>query len=412
MDIKTFKIFTFGCKTNQYESEAIIRLLLNAGLTESEQDADLFIVNGCAVTEAASKEVKKLVTNLLSNHPKSKIVFTGCLAPKDAAFLQNVVTIIPNDRKSTLVSEILGISCDGFYIDKFHNHTRAFVKIQDGCNNFCSYCIVPYTRGRSKSRTIPDVIKEVEKITQNGHQEIVLTGIDIGSFNDDGKTLADLILALENIEALQRLRISSINPNNITDELLQAIDSSKKICPSLHISLQSGSNAILKKMNRKYTKETFLRKVRAIKQLNSDFTFTTDIIVGFPGETNEDFIQSLKVIDEVRFAKTHVFPFSPREGTQAFELKDIVPSKVVFERKKLMLEKTKAIASDVRKSFLGRTFDVLIESRTEKDNFFIGYTPNLLPIVIRSDLTPGSICEVKIMENGKNELYGERCVSK
>src|SRR5579872_2718778 len=326
---KKFKIVTLGCRTNQYESQAYADQLRRMGYAEAQADeeATLCIVNTCTVTESADSSSRHQIRHLAKQHPHAQLVVTGCLAerlPEEIAKISGVTQIVPNQKKEELLSLVFpDEEIPEFTIEQFAAHTRAFVKVQDGCNSFCTYCIIPYVRGRSRSRSVPEIVREIETLVANGYKEVVLTGINIGDFDGnpaEGETptrLADLVRTADKIPGLERIRISSIDPDEVDEDLTDAVLNGQKTCPSLHLVLQSGSNVILKRMNRKYTRHIFLDTVERLRKAQPDFTFTTDLIVGFPGETEADFEESLEVMRAVKFAKVHMFPYSERKRTRA-----------------------------------------------------------------------------------------------
>jgi threonylcarbamoyladenosine tRNA methylthiotransferase MtaB len=285
-----------------------------------------------------------------------------------------------------------------FSITQFAAHTRAFVKVQDGCNSFCSYCIIPYVRGRSRSRPIEEILREIEELVKNGYKEIVLTGINIGDFEDKGVQLAGLVKLVDQMP-IDRLRISSIDPDEVNDELMETVCFGQKTCHSMHVVLQSGSNAILKRMNRKYTRQIFLNTVDRLKEAAPDFTFTTDVIVGFPGETESDFQETLAVMEQVKFAKVHMFPYSVRQRTKAALFPEKVTQEVMNERKSRVLRLAEKMAYELRESYVGKKVSVL----TEEANF--GHTANFLPVLVEAKAN--QIVEVVLKSNSEKGLIAD-----
>ncbi len=325
---KKFKVVTLGCRTNQYESQVYADQLVALGYhkAQSEEPAELCIVNTCTVTESADSSSRHQIRQLARQNPGARIIVTGCMVDSAGPELLNlgVEQLISNKDKENLLSFVFpGEEIPEFEIKQFEAHTRAFVKVQDGCDSFCTYCILPYVRGRSRSRRMEEILKEIQGLIASGFKEVVLTGINVGDFDGaphEGETpvrLSELVRAVDALEGLQRLRVSSIDPDEVDDDLADAILNGKNTCPSMHIVLQSGSNVILKRMNRKYTREIFLEAVDRLKKARPDFTFTTDVIVGFPGESERDFQDTLDVMEHVRFAKVHMFPYSVRKRTRA-----------------------------------------------------------------------------------------------
>ena len=415
---KTFAIQALGCRTNQYEAQAFRDQLLQLGYEQAADGevADLCIVNSCTVTESADSNSRHLVRQLIKHNPGTKMYVTGCLAegnPASLAQIEGVSQVVSNKDKEKLVSLMLPDSeVPEFSIKNFDAHTRAFVKVQDGCNSFCTYCIIPYVRGRSRSRTIDEVVREVEGLVASGFKEVVITGINVGDFDGGegaNKRLVDLVKAVDAVDGLKRLRISSIDPDEVDDELLDAVMNGKNTCHSMHIVLQAGSNVVLKRMNRKYTRQVFFETVRRLLAHDPDFTFTTDIIVGFPGETDADFEETLEVMREVSFAKVHMFPYSERARTRAALYKDTVPHEIKQQRKAKVLALSEQVGYSLRARFVGRTMDVLTESQTDAD-FITGHTANFLPVIIpRANLVPNQIVRVSLIENRPDALLGVVC---
>lgn len=417
--VKKFKVVTLGCRTNQYESQAYIDQLLAMGYEKAEEGdvADLCIVNTCTVTENAHTSSKQAIRQLSKKNPGAEIVVTGCASQKTPeAFekMPGVLKVIPNAEKEQLLNVAFPEKeWPEFAITQFEAHTRAFVKVQDGCNSYCTYCIIPYVRGRSRSRRVEEIVKEVEGLVENGFLEIVLTGINIGDFDgapNEGETpvrLAELVKVIDGIEGVKRLRLSSIDPDEVDEELMEAILQGRSTCPSLHIVLQSGSNAILKRMNRKYTAQMFSDAVEKMKRANPDFTFTTDVIVGFPGETEADFADTLHLLDKTCFAKVHMFPYSKRERTRAALYPDPVAQEVIQERKAKVLERAELGAFALRQSYIGRKMKVLLEGKEEEEGIFFGHTENFLPVFVQGKgLRANQIVEVDLLENTPEGLRG------
>ena len=371
---KKFKVVTLGCRTNQYESQAYTDQLLGMGYTPAEEGekADVCVVNTCTVTESADSNSRHEIRQLARKNPEAKLVVTGCFAERQPDLvrqLPGVTHVVSNkDKENLLTSVFPDEEVPEFSIKHFDAHTRAFVKVQDGCNSFCTYCIIPYVRGRSRSRSIPDVLREVEGLIAHGYKEVVLTGINIGDFDGnpgEGELphcLADLVRAVDDVPGLERLRVSSIDPDEVDDNLMDAIINGKKTCHSMHVVLQSGSNVVLKRMNRKYTRQVFMQTIDRLRSADPDFTFTTDVIVGFPGETDVDFADTLAVMRDVQFAKVHMFPYSERPRTRAATYPNKVPPDIIRIRKHEVLRCAEQFAFDLRNRFIGRRFPVLTEN--------------------------------------------------
>ncbi|MCB1084648.1 MAG: tRNA (N(6)-L-threonylcarbamoyladenosine(37)-C(2))-methylthiotransferase MtaB [Chlamydiia bacterium] len=419
--MKKVKIITLGCRTNQYESQAFFDQLSKKGYVEVEEGekADLCIVNTCTVTASADKRSLYQIRKVAREHTPEKLVVTGCFAErskKELEKLTEVTDVVSNADKNYLLEKVFPEEeWPEFQIERFEAHTRAFVKIQDGCNSYCSYCIIPYVRGRSRSKTVPKILEEIQALVANGYKEVVLTGINIGDF-DGGVTpparLSDLIRAVDQIEGLERIRISSIDPDEVDEDLLRAVIEGKKTCPSMHIVLQSGSNLTLKRMRRKYTKQDFIDATRRLKEANPNFTFTTDIIVGFPGETDEEFQETLALMDEVQFAKVHMFPYSDRPKTRASRMPNKVPPSVIDQRKNLLMHKAEQGAFSLRERFIGEEFSLLLEGE-ESPGYLMGHTENFLPVYVpKEGLFPNTIIRVKCVENQAKGFIGENQVER
>ncbi len=413
---KKFKVVTLGCRTNQYESQAYRDQLLAMGYTLANEDenADLCIVNTCTVTESADSSSRHEIRQLAKKNPSSRLVVTGCSAEQHRDAIKQipgVTDVVSNKEKDNLLSIVFpDEEVPEFSIKHFEAHTRAFVKVQDGCNSFCTYCIIPYVRGRSRSRTIPDVIKEVEGLIANGFKEVVLTGINIGDFDGDASDcLADLVRAVDNVPGLERLRVSSIDPDEVDDNLMDAIINGKNTCHSMHIVLQAGSNVILKRMNRKYTRQVFMNTVERLRKASPKFTFTTDVIVGFPGETEEDFAETLDVIREVKFAKIHMFPYSERPRTRAALYENKVPHQTIQRRKQDVLRVSEEVGYQLRAEYVGKKMVVLTESK-DASGRMAGHTENFLPVIINEGELPSNyLIEVELVENTPEGLMGRIC---
>lgn len=413
---KKYKVTSLGCRTNQYEGKALENQLQKFGYEEAgeeDSDADICIINTCTVTHSADSASRAKIRGLLKKHPKAKVVVTGCMAEaakEDLLKMDSRIEVVLNKDKEKIIENLFPgyEEYPEFNIEQFEGNTRAFVKIQDGCNSFCTYCILPYVRGRSRSRTISEIIPEIKKLVEHGYKEIVLTGINIGDFDGGGesKRLSDLVYEVDKIEGLERIRISSIDPDEVEEDLLEAVVNCKKTCPSMHIVLQSGSNSVLKRMNRKYTRQMFLESIDRLRAANPSFTFTTDVIVGFPGETEKDFEETLEIVKKVRFAKVHMFPYSRRERTRAALYPDQVPQEIMNERKQILLHEAEKESYSLRESFVGTKASVLCEKRVHND-YIEGHTETFLPIRIYSkELCRNDLVTVEITKNTEEGLLG------
>jgi len=417
---KTFKIATLGCRTNQYESQAYQDQLISLGYRQAVEgeNAEICIVNTCTVTESADLQSKHDVRQLAKENPGTQIVVTGCAAEQNAEIFQayeGVKHVILNKQKDQVVQTLFPEEeVPEFSIKNFDAHTRAFVKVQDGCNEFCTYCIIPYVRGRSRSRTIAEIVVEVKDLIANGFKEVVLTGINIGDFDGNPtegsatSSLADLVRAVDQIPGLERLRVSSIDPDEVDDDLADAILNGKKTCHSMHIVLQSGSNVILKRMNRKYTRQVFMSTVDRLRTADPAFTFTTDVIVGFPGETQRDFEDTLEIMQEVCFAKVHMFPYSERKRTRAALMPNKVSPEIIKQRKQEILRASEHYAFQLREQFVSQRMIVLTEStHANRPGEITGHTENFLTAWIAGDFKPNELIEIDLIQNTPQGFIGK-----
>ena len=420
-------IYSLGCKVNIYESEYVESLLKNHGYEivpfDGDTTADIYIINTCSVTNESDRKSRKIIHQAKRKNDKAIIIVMGCYSQVKPNEIDADIVIGNKDKSKILeyineyiskknkIKKIYNLREDNdfetMYLDIFENHTRAFVKIQDGCNAFCSYCIIPYTRGKIRSKKFDDVVKEVTALIKNGYHEIVLTGIHTGKYGLDleNTNLEKLLRKLVEIPNLYRLRLSSIEINEITDGIMQLIKESKVIASHLHIPLQSGSNNILKAMNRRYTKEEFIEKTKKIKNLRNDISITTDLIVGFPGETEEDFQETIETIKKIGFTKIHTFPYSKREGTVASIMKNQIDGNVKKKRVKKIIELSDKLELDYYKQNVGKEFDGV--SELKKDGTKLVHTSNFIPVIINDNIESNKIIKVKIKEvNNQGQVYG------
>ena len=412
-----FCIKTLGCKVNTYESELIHNLFIRKGYVYSEEDADIYVVNTCTVTNMSDRKSRGVIHNIRRNHPNSILVVTGCfsqnafntgrldeidadiiLGNKDKSkVVEYVEEFIQNKEKKLKFYNMDEVEFENMELDNMHSRARAFVKIEDGCENFCTYCIIPYVRGKVRSKKHEEVIKEVKSLVDKGYKEIVLTGIHTGHYIDGEYNFENLLKDLIKIEGLIRLRISSIEINELTDGVLDIFSKSNILVPHLHIPLQSGSNKVLKEMNRKYDKEYFINRINYIRKIKENVSITTDVIVGFPGETEEEHKESMETIKEVGFTKVHTFPYSDRYGTIASTMPNKVDGNIKKRRVKELLTLSKELEVNFYKKFYNKKLEVLIEE--EKDGFFYGHTPNFIRVKISGNYTLNEIYTVELNES-------------
>ncbi len=406
--------YTLGCKVNQYETQAIAAQFQKAGfeLAGPEEKADVFVVNSCTVTATGDKKTRNRLARFRRENPDAVVVLTGCFPqafPEKAKALPGIDVVTGAGNKNRLVeltlraisekSRIVEIAehtpGEGFeemQVQDFGEHTRAFVKIQDGCDHYCSYCIIPTARGRVRSKSLEAIRRELSVLAQNGYREVVLVGINLPCYGKDlGLRLIDAAECACSVEGIERVRLGSLEPELLTDEDMMRLAAQPKFCPQFHLSLQSGCDAILRQMNRHYTTEEYLEIVRFIRNHFENPSITTDIIVGFPGESEEHFLQSLAFVREVGFARVHCFPYSRREGTRAAALPDQLPARVKEERNRRLAAEAERCKAAFLKEQVGRTEEVLLE-RQREDGSFEGYTKNYTPVRIKGEgLAPGQI---------------------
>ena len=395
-------LHNLGCKVNSYETEAMQQLLEAAGyqIVDFEEKADVYIINTCSVTNVADKKSRQMLHRAKAKNPEALVVAAGCYAQAAGEKLLEdtaIDLVIGNNKKAELVQlleerlagrepqdAVIDISAaqeyEALHIERQADHTRAFIKVQDGCNQFCSYCIIPYTRGRVRSRWPEDVEEEVRTLAEKGYQEIVLTGIHLSSYGTDFKEepqdLLELTKRLHQIPGVKRIRFGSLEPRLITEEFVRELSAMEKICPHFHLSLQSGCDATLKRMNRHYTCEDYLYRCGILRKYFRDPAITTDVIVGFPGETDEEFAETKKFLETIHFYEMHVFKYSRRAGTRADRMPDQVPEPVKTKRSAELLALEKEMSKAYRASFLGRETEVLLEEPVEIGGarYMVGHT--------------------------------------
>jgi len=397
--MKTIKFLTLGCKVNQYETQNIREQFLYLGLIEVKGDtpADIYLINTCTVTHRSDSDSSYLIRRSVRENPKAKIVLTGCFSQLDQKNIKKKYRIslfIKNEDKENAASifaqKFLGkkeIICNSG-ISHFEGRTRAFIKIQDGCNNCCSYCRVPIARGKSKSRKLAFIIKEAQRLVANGFKEIVLCGVCLGAYGRDFSPelgLVDVINELEKIDGLLRIRLSSIEAMDVTSGLINKIKTSRKLCHHLHIPIQSGDDTILKKMNRRYKSLDYLNLIKIIKKNVPDIAITTDVMVGFPEETEENFNNTVKLVKQITPLKVHIFPFSLRPGTLICKKKPkVVNPHIIQTRLKQLKNVAEKLAEKFRNRYKNKSMDVLIEE-VAFNGYFEGYTTNYLRVKFKSD---------------------------
>jgi len=424
----TFKIETLGCKVNQYESQLMFEYMCEAGfLPAGDLKADIIIINTCTVTSTSDSKNRKVINRARRDNEDAIIVLTGCMPqafPSNTELFRDCDIVLGNVSRNDVVEcikeyllhgeqiiriaeHINGEEFEKMRVNEFLERTRAFVKIEDGCNRFCSYCIIPYARGRVRSKTLDDLKSEVEGLAQKGYNEIVLVGINLSVYGEDiGTTLADAVECVCAVEGVERVRLSSLEPELMTQDVLARFAKERKFCPHFHLSLQSGCDETLKRMNRHYTSSEYAQIVENIRRIFDNPSITTDIMVGFVGESEEEFKKSLDFSDYIGFSKVHVFSYSRRKGTVADKMPQQVDPKVKNIRSKLMIEHTLKKRKAFLESQVGRVEEVLFEIKNSK-GYFEGYTKNYTPVYLKSDDNViGKIIPIKIIEANNDYCIG------
>ncbi|MEA3422263.1 MAG: tRNA (N(6)-L-threonylcarbamoyladenosine(37)-C(2))-methylthiotransferase MtaB [Bacillota bacterium] len=407
---------TLGCKVNQYETEAMIEQFIKNGyeIVNFKEHSDIYIVNTCTVTSLSDKKSRQMIRRGKRINPDALVVAVGCyaqIAPEELAKIEDIDIIIGNIDKNKIVEivqehpklkdrlhvyDIYGLKVyEEMSVDNVYDKIRAFIKIQDGCNQYCSYCIIPYARGNIRSRDKDNVYREVKKLADKGYKEVVLTGIHIASYGKDIKDIGlfDLIEYIHDIDGIERIRIGSLEQNIIDEKFIAIANDIPKLCPHFHLSLQSGSTTVLKRMNRKYTADEFKDKTKIIRKIFPKASITTDIIVGFPGETETEFKETLDFVNEIEFSDVHVFKYSKREGTKAAVMDNQVDKNIKQKRSEILIHETEEIRNKYHKQFINKKIKVLFEMKN--DEFWIGHTSEYIKVKTKSedDLTN----EIKIV---------------
>ncbi len=410
-------LHNLGCKVNAYETEAMQEMLEKHGyeIVPFKEGADIYIINTCTVTNMADRKSRQMLHRAKKQNPNAIVVAAGCYvqAQEQAGKADECIDIIiGNNKKKDLIAILEEYMCESreksskaikkamidinhtheyeeMHLSKTAEHTRAYIKVQDGCNQFCTYCIIPYARGRVRSRAKADVIREVKDLAKNGYREVVLTGIHLSSYglDLDDENLLSLIRAVHEVEGIQRIRLGSLEPRIITEDFAKAISELPKICPHFHLSLQSGCNATLKRMNRRYTAEEYYEKCELLRKYFDNPALTTDVIVGFPGETEEEFAESKAFVDKVNFYETHIFKYSKRAGTKAAVMPNQIPEQLKTVRSNELLELDERKRKRYEDSFKGKTVEVLMEEEIQVDGrrMQVGHTREYMKILLESE---------------------------
>lgn len=410
--MKKAALHNLGCKVNAYETEAMQHLLEEAGyeIVPFTQKADVYVINTCSVTNMADRKSRQMLHKAKKNNPDSIVVATGCYVQTSEKEVLNdlsVDIVIGNDRKHDLVRLLEEYSLDSvndtvddindgkhdfeeLFIDQTKEHTRAFIKVQDGCNQFCSYCIIPYARGRVRSRRFENVIAEVERLAANGFKEVVLTGIHLSSYGvdfEEATGLLELIQAVNAVKGIERIRLGSLEPKIVTEHFASELSKLDKICPHFHLSLQSGCDATLKRMNRKYTTKEYERGCELLRKYFVHPAITTDVIVGFPGETEEEFAQTKAYLEHIHFYEMHIFKYSKRKGTRAAVMPDQIDEQIKAARSEELIALGHAMSKEFRKFYIGKNEEALFEEKAvigDKE-YFVGYTKEYVKVAKETD---------------------------
>lgn len=410
--MKKAALHNLGCKVNAYETEAMQHLLEEAGyeIVPFTQKADVYVINTCSVTNMADRKSRQMLHKAKKNNPDSIVVAAGCYVQTSEKEVLNdlsVDIVIGNDRKHDLVRLLEEYSLDSvndtvddindgkhdfeeLFIDQTKEHTRAFIKVQDGCNQFCSYCIIPYARGRVRSRRFENVIAEVERLAANGFKEVVLTGIHLSSYGvdfEEATGLLELIQAVNAVKGIERIRLGSLEPKIVTEHFASELSKLDKICPHFHLSLQSGCDATLKRMNRKYTTKEYERGCELLRKYFVHPAITTDVIVGFPGETEEEFEQTKAYLEHIHFYEMHIFKYSKRKGTRAAVMPDQIDEQVKAARSEKLIALGHDMSKEFRKFYIGKNDEALFEEKAvigDKE-YFVGYTKEYVKVAKKTD---------------------------
>lgn len=406
--MKKAALHNLGCKVNAYETEAMQELLEKNGyeIVPFKEGADVYVVNTCTVTNIADRKSRQMLHKARKMNPDAIVVATGCYVQTENQEVDDCIDIVIGNNKKKDIVEILkqyeeererttdlidighAKEYENLHLSRTGEHTRAYIKVQDGCNQFCSYCIIPYARGRVRSRAKEDVIEEVKTLATNGYKEVVLTGIHLSSYGVDIEdSLLSLILAVHEVDGIHRIRLGSLEPGIITEEFVRTISALPKVCPHFHLSLQSGCNATLRRMNRRYTAEEYAAKCQLLRKYFAHPALTTDVITGFPGETPEEFEESRAFVDSIDFYETHIFKYSRREGTKAAVMPNQVPEQIKAERSKVLIALSEEKQSRFEEELIGTTQEVLMEEAIEREDgiWQIGHTKEYVKIGYKTE---------------------------
>jgi len=433
---KTVAFYTLGCKVNQYETNAMEQQFIQNGykIVENTEKADIYVINTCTVTNMADRKSRQMLRRVKEINQSAVIVVCGCyaqVAKKELEQIPEVDIILGINEKNKIVQiveeylankdniiEVADVSKQKEFLDfgdvTYTEKNRAVIKVQDGCNMFCSYCLIPYARGRIRSRKIENVVSEIEKIAKQGIKEVVITGIHVASygkdFDNENIRLINLLEEINKIEGIERIRLSSLEPTIVDEKFAQRLAKLEKICDHFHLSLQSGCDATLKRMNRKYTTARYKEATEILRKYYSNANFTTDVIVGFPGETNEEFNQTYKFLKEIGFYKMHIFKYSPRKGTVAEKLPNQVDGNIKEERSRKLIELSNNMQNEKNSQYIGKTVKVLFEEY--ENEYYKGHTTNYMVVKVQTKEQEGFIDNIKDVEITENDTQTEELIGK
>jgi len=430
--MKKAALHNLGCKVNAYETEAMQQMLEKAGyeIVSFGESADVYVINTCSVTNMADRKSRQMIHRAKKMNPESVVVAAGCYVQtkEDEAIADETIDIIiGNNKKHELVTRldeffrehgkidaVLDINDKGqeyeeLFLDQPSEHTRAFIKVQDGCNQFCSYCIIPYARGRVRSRSMDSVLKEVSRLAANGYQEVVLTGIHLSSYGvETGESLLHLIQEIHKIDGIKRIRLGSLEPKIVTEEFALELSKLEKICPHFHLSLQSGCDETLARMNRKYTSMEYEKGCEILRKYFLHPAITTDVIVGFPGETEEEFEITRAFLERIHFYEMHIFKYSKRQGTRAADMKAQVPETIKTKRSAELIELGTKMSEEFRQYYLDKTEEVLFEEKTTMNGteYYVGYTKEYVKVAkVSDDSLDNQLVTGVIKKSINNEIF-------
>ncbi len=428
MGKKTVAFYTLGCKVNQYETNAIKQKFLeeNYNIIDFEESADVYVVNTCTVTNMSDRKSRQIIRKAKMHNKNAILVVTGCyvqVAKEQLEQMKEIDIVIGNQEKKNIISYIQKYQKEReeyisdilqektfaeFGTTIYTDKTRAVVKVQDGCDRFCSYCIIPYTRGRIRSRKLQDIISEIQEIAKKGIKEVVITGIHLASYGRDSKTsLIDLLKQINKIQGIRRIRLGSLEPTLMQKDFIEQLVKLEKICDHFHLSLQSGCNETLQRMNRRYTIEEFYEGIKRLRENFPNVSLTTDIIVGFPGETEEEFQTTYEFLKKVKFYKMHVFKYSPRKGTKAATMPNQIEGNIKEKRSKKLIELSNQNQEEQNRNYIGKEVEVLLEE--QEGEYIKGHTSNYIMVYVKSNNVKmkNTVKLAKIIEKKGENLIGE-----